>query len=71
MMAGNRVLKMATPNPFHKPTTNAHGVELPVQARKVAKPPVDRRAQAKRLKAKHSVAFEELAKRWTSMKSSG
>ncbi|MEE9335324.1 MAG: hypothetical protein V3U65_14640 [Granulosicoccaceae bacterium] len=57
---------MATPKPVNnsdKPTTNALGVELPVRAVKTAERPVDRREQANRLKAKHSVAFEELSKR--------
>ena len=55
---------MATPRSFdnQQSKVNAHGVELPVRARKTPKA-VDRKAQAARLKNKHSVAFEKLASR--------
>jgi hypothetical protein len=59
-----RIEAMPTPQPHDKqPATNAHGVQLPVRAKKVTGDSVDRRAQAERLKAEHSVAFKELAKR--------
>ena len=55
---------MATPrlSDNQQSTVNAHGVELPVRARKTPDS-VNRKAQAARLKNKHSVAFEKLASR--------